>query len=219
MVMMRLLLFLFGISGGTVWASPPSILVLGDSLSAAYGIDTQAGWANLLQQRLAAEGFAHRVVNASISGETTEGGRARLPGVLEEHRPATVIIALGGNDGLRGLPLTAMRANLQAMIRASREQGAQVLLAGVRLPPNYGKTYTGKFQQVFRELAAEDGVASVPRLLEGVAGDTRQMQTDGMHPRANAQVRILDNLWPALRPLLEREAPLSADAPPRPAAQ
>lgn len=219
MVMMRVLIFLFGFWGTAAVAAPANILVFGDSLSAAYGIDSEAGWVNLLQQRLAAEGFDHRVVNASISGETTEGGRARLPAALEEHRPAVVIIALGGNDGLRGLPLSAMQANLQAMIDSARARGARVLLAGVRLPPNYGKAYTGKFQSVFRDLAAGEGVAAVPRLLEGVAGDASRMQDDGLHPRENAQARILDNLWPALRPLLGRQASFNADVPPHHAAR
>lgn len=212
-MVIRLLVCLIGFWGGAAWAAPPSILVLGDSLSAAYGIDTRTGWVNLLQERLADEGLEHRVVNASISGETTEGGRARLPAALQDYRPQVVIIALGGNDGLRGLPLSALRDNLGAMVRASEAAGARVLLAGVRLPPNYGKAYTDKFQNVYQEVAAEHEVASVPRLLEGVAGDAAQMQSDGLHPRENAQARILDNLWPRLRPLLQEDDTLSADAP------
>lgn len=214
-----LFLLLIACSGpaGTGWAASPTVLVIGDSLSAAYGIETEAGWVNLLQQRLAERGMPHRVVNASISGETTQGGLARLPAALDAHQPELVIIALGGNDGLRGLPLAIMRDNLAAMIHLSQERGARVLLAGVRLPPNYGKTYAEKFQQVYRELGAQAGVASVPRLLDGVAGEAALMQTDGLHPRQEAQARILDNIWPAVNRLLGDTDRLSADAPPRPA--
>jgi acyl-CoA thioesterase-1 len=182
----------------------PAILVLGDSLSAAYGIATSTGWVALLQGRLDERDLGYRVVNASISGETTAGGLSRLPTLLEEHRPAVLVIALGANDGLRGFGFDTIRSNLTRMIRLGQGAGSRVLLAGVRLPPNYGAAYTDGFQAVFRAAAESDGVPLVPRLLAGIAEDRVLMQPDGLHPTAEAQPRILDNVWTQLDPLLTK---------------
>ncbi len=190
--------------GTPVVAAAPKLLVVGDSLSAAHGMAEADGWVTLLEDRLAAQGFPHEVINASLSGETSDGGLNRLPGLLERHEPAIVIIELGGNDGLRGLPLATLRDNLDAMVARARAAGATVLVAGVRLPPNYGHQYTEAFTEVFEVVAAEHGVALVPRLLEGVDERRRLMQPDGIHPTAEAQPTMLDTLWPALEPLLEK---------------
>lgn len=184
----------------------PSILVVGDSLSAGYGIELRDGWVTLLQQRLTRQGYPHAVVNASISGDTTAGGRTRLPAALKRHRPQIVILELGGNDGLRGLSLRETRANLEAMIKtAQTTAGARVLLVGIHLPPNYGPEYTGKFHAIYRDLTHAYNLALVPFLLEGVALTPGLMQPDGIHPRAAAQPRLLDNVWPYLEPLLKPE--------------
>lgn len=182
----------------------PTILVVGDSLSAAYGIEQSAGWVNLLQSRLTARHYPHQVVNASISGDTTSGALARLTRALNTARPGIVIIELGGNDGLRGLPLAKMRSNLAALIEQCLERNAQVLLIGMRLPPNYGPSYTKRFHEVYTGLAKKYGVPLLPFLLEGVAGDTNLMQADGVHPRAIAQTRVLNNVWDALQPMLDK---------------
>ncbi len=184
--------------------APPAVLVFGDSLSASYGFAQSAGWVNLLQQRLADQGHPHRVVNASISGETTSGGLTRLQTILNSHNPDLVIIELGGNDGLRGLPLDKIRSNLAAMIEQSLEHGAQVLLAGMRLPPNYGPAYTKRFHEIYSGLAERYDVALVPFFLEGIAQKTELMQEDGVHPRSAAQKLILDNIWNVLEPLLDK---------------
>ncbi len=184
-------------------AAKPVILVLGDSLSAAYGIDLDQGWVSLLKARLADEGFPHRVVNASISGDTTAGGQSRLPGLIEEHRPAVIIIELGANDGLRGFPPARIVERMVQLVERAQAAGARVLLAGVRLPPNYGNAYAQAFQGLYAEVAEETGAALVPRLLQGVADDLALMQADGLHPKAAAQPLILDNVWPQLRPLLQ----------------
>ena len=189
---------------GLVRAEAPVILVLGDSLSAGYGIPAEQGWVNLLQRRLTERGFPHQVINASISGDTTSGGLSRLPTALERHRPALVILELGANDGLRGQPPMAMATNLGRMIELSRQAGARVVLAEMRIPPNYGPLYTQKFQATFGELAQRHQIPLVPFLLDGVAGNPALIQDDGLHPRAEAQPRILDNVWPALEPLLVR---------------
>ncbi len=177
-----------------------TVLVVGDSISAAYGIQTEQGWVRLLQERL---GPRARVVNASISGDTTGGGLARLERTLAVHRPDIVIIELGGNDGLRGYPVERIRANLQAMTEAVLAFGATPVLAGMHIPPNYGPRYTEAFHQAFADVAAATGAALVPFLLEGVATDAALMQRDGIHPNANAQQRLLDNVWPVLDPLLK----------------
>lgn len=188
--------------GPPVLARTPVVLVLGDSLSSGYGIDVNAGWVSLLQQRLKQQGYPHQLINASISGDTTGGGHARLPRALALHHPAMVIIELGANDGLRGLALASMRSNLAAMIKLARAQGAQVLLIGMHLPSNYGPAYTEKFHTVYSDLASELKIPLVPFLLEGIALKPELMQADGLHPRAEAQTRVLENVWPVLKPLL-----------------
>lgn len=189
---------------GNAWAAAPRLLVLGDSLSAAYGLPREAGWVALLQSRLAREKFPYEVINASISGETTAGGRTRLPQLLARHRPEIVILELGANDGLRGLPLTETRNNLEAMIVTAKRAGARVLLVGMRLPPNYGPAYAEPFQALFAELARRHRVAYVPFLLQSIAGRRDYFQGDGLHPTTEAQPLILDTVWPALLPLLRR---------------
>lgn len=183
-------------------AAPQTVLVLGDSISAAYGIDTGQGWVALLQRRLNENDFSYRVVNASVSGDTTRTGLNRLDDALLRYHPAVVIVALGGNDGLRGLPFSEIETSLDGIITLSQQQGAKVLLAGVRLPPNYGAYYNSRFATLFRQLADKHRTALVPRLLDGVADHPELMQADGIHPVAAAQGRILDNVWPQLRPLL-----------------
>ena len=199
-----LLILLLGFAPPGFAAGPgPVVLVLGDSLSAAYGMETRQGWVALLQARLADEGWPHRVVNASISGDTTRGGRARLGAALERHRPVLVLIELGGNDGLRGIAVEETGRNLEGMVRAARAAGARVLLVGIRLPPNYGPVYGERFHRIFEEVAEREGVPLVPFLLEGVGGDPELMLEDGIHPRAEAQPRLLENVWPRLVPVLE----------------
>ena len=186
----------------TAWAGG-TILVYGDSLSAAYGLAQDAGWATLLQARLKQKGMDYTVMNASISGETTSGGAARMAEALRAHKPKLVILALGANDGLRGLPLAQMRANLGQMLRASKQAGSRVLLVGMRLPPNYGESYTRQFAQVYTDLAREHKAALTPFLLEGVADRRELFQADNLHPVAAAQAMILDNVWKGLAPLLK----------------
>jgi acyl-CoA thioesterase-1 len=182
----------------------PTILVLGDSLSAAYGMRLEQGWVALLQGRLKAQGYGHKVVNASASGETTGGALARLPRALERHRPAIVILELGGNDGLRGLPIAEVRANFESLIQRSREAGARVMLIGMRIPPNYGPAYTRSFHELYGELARQHRLPLVPFFLDGIALDDSLMLEDGLHPNAAAQPRLLDHVWPQLKPLLPR---------------
>ena len=183
-------------------AAQPVVLVVGDSLSAAYGIDQDEGWVALLQQRLERDYPDYRVVNASISGDTTRGGLGRIDAALRTHAPAVVILELGGNDGLRGLPVKDMRTNLSAIITKSLAAQARVLLVGMRIPPNYGPLYTKGFEAVFAELAKQFDIARVPFLLDGVALNPSLIQDDGIHPRAAAQPRMLENVWPPLVPLL-----------------
>jgi acyl-CoA thioesterase-1 len=185
-------------------AAKPVILVVGDSLSAGYRVPVDGTWVALLQRRLTAQGYGYRVVNASVSGETTGGGRARLPRALQVHKPAVVILELGANDGLRGLPLRQMRDNFQFMIAQSRTAGARVVLVGMRMPPNYGAEYAGQFHALYRELAAEHAAPLVDFFLEGVALDDNLMQPDGLHPTSAAQPRLLDNLWPALQQVIKK---------------
>jgi acyl-CoA thioesterase-1 len=184
-------------------ASAGPILIVGDSLSAAYGIEKQRGWVALLQQRLRADGFPQAVINASITGDTTRGGLSRLPSSLQRQQPSIVVIALGGNDGLRGFAPEQTRSNLSAMIRLSRESGARVLLLGIQLPANYGRAYGEKFHRIYLDLAAAEQVPLVPFFLEGVAETRALMQADGIHPAAEAQPRILDNVWAELGPMLD----------------
>ncbi|MBL8434432.1 MAG: arylesterase [Zoogloea sp.] len=182
------------------WAG--TVLVWGDSLSAGYGLRPQQSWPSLLGERISAARLPHKVVNASISGETTAGGLARLPAALEAHKPSVIVIELGANDGLRGLPVKAMAANLQAMVDASRKAGAQVLLVGMRMPPNYGPDYTASFEATFRDLAKTRRVRLVPFMMEGFADQRHYFQADGIHPVAEAQPLILDTIWRELKPLL-----------------
>jgi acyl-CoA thioesterase-1 len=184
-------------------AQAATILVYGDSLSAAYGLAQEQGWVNLLARRLHAEKADYKVANASISGETTHGGRNRIADALKAHRPAIVVLELGANDALRGASLEATRANLEAIIDASRGAGARVLLVGMRLPPNYGMTYSEKFQQLYADVARKKKVALVPFLFEGFGEDRQYFQPDGIHPTAQAQGAMLDTVWKGLKPLLK----------------
>jgi acyl-CoA thioesterase I len=192
-------------SGVATAAEAPVILVVGDSLSAEYGIQAGAGWVALLQKRVAAQKKPHRVVNASISGDTTAGGRSRLPAALRTHKPAIVIIELGGNDALRGLPLASTRDNLLAMARMAQEAGAKVVVVGMQVPPNYGTRYASDFEGLFAEVAKQARASLVPFLLKGVADRKDALewfQPDRIHPLAKAHPTMLDNVWPALKPLL-----------------
>jgi acyl-CoA thioesterase-1 len=184
-----------------------TILVLGDSLSAGYGIRMEESWPALLQKQLEIQGYGYRVVNASVSGETTSGGVERLPRALSLHRPEVVILELGANDGLRGLPLETSRANLERMVRTARAAGARVLLIGMRIPPNYGPRYAGSFERMFPEIAAQSHLALVPFLLDRVALDATLMQSDGLHPTASGQPLVLENVWAQLRKLLKKAPP------------
>lgn len=181
----------------------PAILVVGDSLSAAYGIAVEEGWVALLERRLREEGYEHAVVNASVSGDTSRGALARLPRLLDTHAPAVVIIEIGGNDGLRGLPVTELRTNLSRMIEAAQGTGARVLLLGMRIPPNYGPRYTQEFADTYATLAERYDAALVPFILDDVALDEKLMQDDGIHPRADAQPLIMERVWERLAPLLK----------------
>lgn len=182
----------------------PTILVMGDSLSAGYGLKVESGWVTLLQQRLTTKGYGYHVVNASVSGETTGGARTRFPRALQLHHPDIAIIELGGNDGLRGLPIVQMKTNLQAMIKAARDAHAKVLLLGMNIPPNYGPEYATQFHRVYVDLAQQYQVPLVDFFLAGVALTPQLMQADGIHPTAEAQPRLLDNIWPVLLPLLQK---------------
>ena len=179
-----------------------TVLVWGDSLSAGYGLRPQQAWPSLLEKKIADARLPHTVINASISGETTAGGRSRLPVALQTHRPSLVVIELGANDGLRGLPIAAMSTNLQAMIDASRQAGAKVLLIGMRMPPNYGPDYTTRFEKTFQDLARANKLRLVPFMMEGFADQRAYFQQDGIHPVADAQPLILDTIWRELKPLL-----------------
>ena len=194
-----LILLLYSVA---VCAAQQRILVFGDSLSAGFGIAVSQSWPALLGQRLQASGSRLTVTNASISGETTAGGRARFAAALTQFKPAVVILALGANDGLRGLPVAAMLENLDFMVALARQQGARVLLIGMRLPPNYGPKYTQEFDAAFRDIAKRRKVALLPFLLEPIAPDQGAFQADGLHPTAAAQTKILDHVWNALKPLL-----------------
>jgi len=198
-VIAAVLLLVPAVSALAEEAETGPILVVGDSLSAEYGFDRGLGWTRLLETRLLAAGDARGVVNAAISGDTTRSGRARLPDALETHQPSIVIIQLGGNDGLRGLPIDETRRNLAMMIDAARDAQARVVLVGVRMPPNYGRRFTQAFADMYQSLSEEKGVVLVPRVLEGVAEFEGLMQDDGIHPTAEAQPIMLDNIWPALK--------------------
>ncbi len=181
-----------------------TILVFGDSLSAAYGLEKQQGWVELLTQRLKKEDYAYQVVNASISGETTAGGLSRINPALKQHKPDIVIVELGANDGLRGLPVASLKDNLTQMIQTARQQSAQVVLVGIQIPPNYGLKYAKGFSSTFEQLAQEFNTSYVPFLLDNVAGNPQLNQQDGLHPTAAAQPVLLNNVWPHLKPLLKK---------------
>ena len=183
-------------------AGPPVILVVGDSLSAGYGLTPGQGWVSLLQQRLKKEGYGHRVVNASVTGETTDGGVQRLGRALATHKPAIVIIELGGNDGLRGLPVSRVRSNLELLITKSQATGAQVLLLAIRVPTNYGPRYANSFQQIYDDLARRYRIGSAALVDDGTALNLAFFQADGIHPNAKAQPILLNNVWGPLAPLL-----------------
>ena len=184
-------------------AEKKTLLIVGDSLSAAYNIPQSSGWVSLLQERLEEKAPDWRTVNASISGETTTGGLTRLPDLLGQHQPEIVLLELGGNDGLRGQPPARIQNNLQQMINLSLEADAQVVLAGVLLPPNYGRRYLEQFEQIFPRLAEQNQLTLIPFILEGVADQTDLMQDDGIHPTAEAQAQILETVWLELHPLLD----------------
>ncbi|MBX8484263.1 arylesterase [Pseudomonas cichorii] len=179
-----------------------TVLIVGDSISAAFGMDTRVGWVSLLEQRMRNEGYTDKVVNASISGDTSAGGLARLPTLLAEHKPELVILELGGNDGLRGQLPAQLQQNLTSMVQQSKSAGAKVLLLGMRIPPNYGPRYTTAFAEVYPKVAQETNIPLVPFMLEGVGGVASRMQEDGLHPNADAQPLLLDTVWPMLKPLL-----------------
>ena len=176
---------------------------MGDSLSAGYGIRPEQSWVALLQKRLQSEGYEYEVVNASVSGETTEGGLHRLPRALELHHPRIVLLELGANDGLRGLPLEGTRDNLEKMIGASRAAGATVILMGMRIPPNYGPRYTDAFVNLYKDLAKRDSLTFIPFFLSSVITDRSLIQADGLHPTAEAQPKLLETVWPSLKPILK----------------
>ncbi|MCK7597583.1 arylesterase [Microbulbifer sp. CAU 1566] len=189
-----------------------TLLVLGDSISAAYGIDEREGWVQLLRDRLAEQKLAVKVVNASISGETSAGGLARLPRLLSEHGPDWLVVELGGNDGLRGYPPRALQQNLVRMVQLAREGGAEVLLLGMQMPPNYGKAYTRAFAAVYPKVAEEQGVPLVPFFLETVALVEGAIQRDGIHPTAKAQPALLDHVWPCLETILKGNVDTRSDS-------
>jgi acyl-CoA thioesterase I len=199
-----LALFVLIVASAAARAEAPVILVFGDSISAGYGLPLEQGWVELLKTRLKSQGYGDQVVNASVSGETTAGGLARLPRALELHHPSIVILELGGNDGLRGLPIAQMRANLTQMATLSTAAGAKVLLLGMRMPPNYGPEYTKQFAMVFSDLATERKIPFVPFLLTDIALSPALLQGDDIHPNALGQPILLDNVWPTLKPLLHK---------------
>jgi len=185
------------------YSAPKTLLVVGDSLSAEYGIARGSGWVALLERKLQAQKIAASIVNASVSGETTSGGRTRLPALLTKHKPDIVVIELGANDGLRGLPVTAADANLRAMVNAARKAEAQVLLVGMQIPPNYGRDYADKFSAMYGAISRDEKVALAPFMLAGVAEKADLFQADRLHPLATAHPVILNNIWPSLAPLLK----------------
>lgn len=190
---------------GHASANEPVILVLGDSISAAWGINTEQGWVALLQQRLNEKKYSYQVINASVSGDTSRTGLNRLDNALNQHKPSIVIVALGGNDGLRGLPISETESSLSSIIEKSQQAGLSVLLAGVRLPPNYGVYYNSQFADMFQRLASKYNVPLVPKILGQVADNSELMQADRTHPTAEGQVQVLENVWPSLESLLEKE--------------
>ena len=181
----------------------PTLLILGDSLSASFGIEQSQGWVSLLRQKITSGQYPMRVINASISGETTQGGLQRLPALLKKYNPKIVVVELGGNDGLRGLKLSMIKANLLSIIETIEYTDASILLVGVRLPPNYGQIYTGQFFKIYSDLATDKNISLVPFLLDGIATNGSLMQSDGIHPTAEAQPALLENIWKTLHPMIE----------------
>jgi acyl-CoA thioesterase-1 len=204
--MLRFLsLLLFLVAAAANAAVVPTVLIFGDSLSAGYGIDVDRSWTALLQSRLNAQGYEHRVINASISGETTEGGKTRISSALKNFSPDLVILELGGNDGLRGFPPEVMKSNLQTIIETTRASGASIVLLGIRIPSNYGPRYTSAFEAVYRDLADELDVPWIEFFMDGVALNEELMQDDGIHPNEDAQPILLDNAWPIIREALTEQ--------------
>lgn len=191
-------------ASSSAYSAPKTVLVVGDSLSAEYGITRGTGWVALLEQKLKAENIPARVVNASISGETTIGGRTRLPALLDQHKPNIVVIELGANDGLRGLPVASAEGNLRAMVDMAQKKNAKVVLVGMRMPPNYGRAYTESFFNMFKKLSSDTKSPLVPFMLEGVADKPSLFQQDRMHPTAAAHPIILNNIWPQFAPLVKK---------------
>jgi acyl-CoA thioesterase-1 len=204
--MLRIIAFVVVLLAAPVCrAESPVILVFGDSLSAGFGIDVDQSWTSLLQARLEEQGYEHRVVNASISGETTEGGASRIESAIETFAPDLIILEPGGNDGLRGIPPDRMNGNLNKIIESSSASGAAVILLGIRIPPNYGQRYIEAFENVFREVAAEHEVPWIEFFMEGIALNEELMQGDGIHPNAAAQPVLLDNAWPMISTALANQ--------------
>jgi len=202
--MRKLLLLLLLMNGAAASAEPPTVMIFGDSLSAGYGLDMDQSWAALLQQRLADQGYEHRVINASISGETTEGGVTRIEKALENFTPALIILELGGNDGLRGFPPERIRGNLEKIVTRAKASGAEVVLLGIRIPSNYGARYSEQFESVYRDATAALGIEWIEFFMEGVALNDALLQEDRIHPNEAAQPILLDNAWPIIRAALER---------------
>jgi acyl-CoA thioesterase-1 len=203
---MRYFIFLYLLLAGapSLASAAPTVLIIGDSLSAAYGIDVDQSWVTLLQSRLEQQGYEHRVVNASIGGDTTESGATRIGQAIETFAPALVILELGGNDGLRGIPSSTIRNNLRTIVQTSTDSGASVVMLGIHIPPNYGQRYTEEFDEVFRQLAAELQIPWIEFFMEGVALNDELMQSDGIHPNAAAQPMLLDNAWPIINETLAK---------------
>nr|WP_308633769.1 arylesterase [Massilia sp. YIM B02769] len=191
-------------ASASAYSAPKTVLVVGDSLSAEYGLTRGTGWVALLEQKLKAEKIDARIVNASISGETTSGGRARLPALLTQHKPQIVVIELGANDGLRGLPVASAEANLRQMVTLSQKQDAKVMLIGMRMPPNYGRAYTERFFNMYGTLSKDMKAPLVPFMLEGVADKPALFQADRLHPNAQAHPIILNNIWPAFSTMIRQ---------------
>ena len=199
---LSLIFSVFALSG-TAYAKNAQILILGDSISAGYGLSAGEGWVDLLAKKLARKKISAEVTNASISGDTTAGGLSRLPALLSKHKPTHVVIELGGNDGLRGSPITSAKANLLKMTELSKAAGAKVLIVGMQMPPNFGASYTAQFEAMYADTAKATGAALVPRFLEKIGADLSKFQADRIHPTAAAQPGLLDAVWPALLTLLK----------------
>jgi acyl-CoA thioesterase-1 len=200
-VILSILLMIVGVYPVTVLTDePPVLLILGDSLSAGFGMDREDSWVHLLEIRLQEHGHSYRILNSSISGDTTQGGLARLPRLLDRYQPEIVIIELGGNDGLRGINPAITRDNMTSMVRQSQDSGAQVLLTGIRLPPNYGEVYTQQFESMYADIAREYGTLLVPFFMEGIVFEPGLLQPDGIHPNEKGQPVLLQNVWQVLEP-------------------